>query len=51
MWEVFEQELFEFFICHLFDGFWKAEKKIEFVEVGVGVTHIIASHSKVSFGK
>jgi hypothetical protein len=29
--KVFEQELLKLFICHLFDGFRKAEKKVEFV--------------------
>lgn len=49
MGKVFEKKLLKLFVCHLFDGFWKAEEKVEFVEVRVA--HIRASRSKVSFGE
>jgi hypothetical protein len=32
VWEVLEKKAFEFFVCHLFDWLWEAEKEVEFVE-------------------
>jgi len=50
VWEVFKQELLEFFICHLFYGFRETEKEIEFVEGLVRCAHIIEQRNRVSCG-